>query len=204
MSRGLSGVLLSKFNEDHIVSLLLVKLEFQSGTQYYSTGATSVLFEGNTYTGVGDFGHIEPVEEDKGIKMKGIRISLQGVDTTVIDLALNEAVQGRPAVVYLCVYDYDTASIVEGFELFSGYMDTVQMSRGEKGTLSLTVESIMTQFDLPNVRRFTSEDHKERYPTDKFFDVMSQSNEARIIWGANEASNYPIGSTGGRFGDFVP
>ena len=87
MSRGLSGVLLSAFDQDHIVTVVLVKLEFDvadGGTQFYHTGAGNLDYLGETYTGVGDFGKIEPITEDKGIKMKGITLAFQGIDTTVI------------------------------------------------------------------------------------------------------------------------
>ncbi len=186
MSRGLSGVLLSAFDEDHIVTVVLVKLEFDSGTQRYHSGVGDITYLSETYIGVGDFGKIEPILEDRGVKMKGIMVALQGVDTTVVDLTNNESVQGRAATIYLAVYDHETAAITEGFELFSGYMDNVQMTRGTEATLSLSIESIMSQFDLPNVRRFTSEDHQERYPGDLFFNEMAYSNEARIVWGNND------------------
>jgi len=116
-------------------------------------------------------------------------VSLQGVDTTVVDISVNEAIQGRSAVIYMAAYDYDTAGVTDAFEIFSGYMDTMEMSRGLDASLVLSIESIMTQFDLPNVRRFTSEDHKENYPTDKFFDLMPYTNEAEITWGKNKGGS---------------
>jgi hypothetical protein len=183
MSRQLSGTLLTAFSDDNTVAIFLVKLEFTSGTQRYHTGIGTITYLAETYTGVGNLGKIEPIVEDTGVKMKGIRIYLEGVDTTVIDLSADEPVQGRPASVFLCAYDYDTADIADGFEIFSGYMDTIEMSRGTSATMSLSIESIMSRFDLPNIRRFTSEDHQERYAGDLFFDFMPKSNEASLVWG---------------------
>jgi len=199
MSRGLSGVLNAAYGEDHIMSLVLVKLEFNplfTGTQYYHSGIGDIDYLGDTYTGVGDFSRIEPIVEDLGIKMKGCRIGLQGIDTTVVDLSANEAIQGRPATIFICVYDQESASITEGFEIFSGIMDTFEMVRGEQGSMSLSVESIMYQFDLPNMRRFTGEDHKSRYPNDEFFDHIDAINEVDITWGSNATSGGGVGGAG--------
>jgi len=194
MSRGLSGVLLAAFGDNHMTTIVLVELDFSSGVQRYHTGVGDVTYLGDTYTGIGNLGNIEPILEDGGVKMKGIRVSLEGVDTTVVDLSVNEAIQGRDATIYLAVYDYDTADVTEGFEIFSGYMDTLEMSRGTDASLILSIESSMAKFDLPNIRRFTSEDHKERYPTDKFFDLMSYTNESQIVWGRNSGrSNSHVG-----------
>lgn len=198
MSRGLSGTLTSLFADSHISVVLLVKLEFDSGTQRYFSGAGTIQYLSETYIGIGEFGQIEPILEDKGVKMKGIRLALQGVDTTIIDISVNEAIQGRKAAIFLCGYDTELAAITDGFEIFSGYMDTVEISRGTQASMILSIESIMAQFDLPNIRRFTSEDHKERYPGDKFFDLVSQTNELEIVWG-NSAGN--TGGTNGWGGD---
>ena len=197
MSRGLSGALEGLFAENHISTVILVKLEFDSGTQRYFSGSGTLSYLGEDYLGTGEFGRMEPVLEDKGVKMKGIRLALQGVDTTVIDLTLNEAIQGRPASVSICSYDIELAAITEGFEIFSGYMDTIEMSRGSNASMVITIESIMSQFDLPNVRRFTSEDHKERYPTDSFFDFMPKTSEATIDWGSNTSGGQINGGSTG-------
>jgi len=193
MSRGLSGILLAAFGDNHVITIVLIELDFSSGMQRYHSGVGVISYGGNDYTGVGSFGNIEPIVEDNGVKMKGIRVSLQGVDTTVADLSVNEAIQGRSAVIHMAAYDYDTAGVTDAFEIFSGYMDTMELTRGTSATMTLSIESIMTQFDLPNIRRFSSEDHKERYPTDEFFDLMPVINEAEISWGNNTAGSMGYG-----------
>lgn len=187
MSRGISGTLLSHFNSDHIVSVVAVKLSFDSGTQRYHTGVGDLTYLSEVYIGVGTLIGIEAILEDQGIKMKGIQLSLQAVDTTVIDLTSNEDIQGRTAVLYLIAYDYETADVVDGFEIFSGSMDTFEISRGKEASMTLSVESIMSQFDLPSIRRMTDEDHQSRFPGDTFFDMMSKVNEAEIVWGSNSS-----------------
>jgi len=201
MSRGLSGALLTHFSADHIISIVLIELSFDSGTQRYHTGIGDITYRTFTYVGIGTLGQIEPILEDQGIKMKGVRVALQGVDTTVIDLTSNEDIQGRAARIDVAAYDYETATIIDGFEIFSGTMDTSEITRGENASLVLTLESIMSQFDLPNVRRFTDEDHKTRHPNDEFFSLLVTINEQQIVWGAqqDDTSGVP-GGGGGRGG----
>lgn len=194
MSRGISGTLLSHFDSDHIVSVVAVKLSFDSGTQRYHTGVGDLTYLSEVYIGVGTLIGIESILEDQGIKMKGIQISLQGVDTTVVDLTNNEDVQGRSAVLYLIAYNYETADVIDGFEIFSGTMDTFEISRGVNATMTLAIESVMSQFDLPSIRRMTDEDHQSRFPGDTFFDLMVKINESEINWGSNTDSNRHSGS----------
>lgn len=186
MSRGLSGTLLAHFAGDHIVSIVMIELNFDSGVQRYHSGIGDITYRTFTYTGIGTLGKVEPILEDQGIKMKGVRVSLQNVDTTVIDLTNNEDIQGRAARIDIAAYDYETADIIEGFEIFSGLMDTAEITRGIEAAMVLSIESIMSQFDLPNIRRFTDEDHKTRHPNDEFYSLMVTTNETTIDWGSHQ------------------
>jgi hypothetical protein len=184
MSRGILGGLEAALASPSVTLCLFVKLEFTSGTQRYHSGIGSVTLNSESYIGVGELGAIEAVREDSRLSMKGIKIQLSGVDTTKVDLSINESIRGRNATLYLGTVDPETAVCNDYVEIFSGYMDSVQYVRSEtEGAMSLAVESIMTQFDLPSVRRATNEDHQERYPGDKFFEYVRRVANTTLIWG---------------------
>lgn len=70
------------------------------------------------------------------------------------------------------------------FELFSGLMDVMSINQsGDTATIQLTIESKLITLQKPNIRRYTSENHKLRHSTDTFFDFVSSLQDKEIAWG---------------------
>ena len=97
----------------------------------------------------------------------------------MISLALQEPYQGRTARVL-----FGVAGVNDHVEIFSGLMDVMTIQEdGSTATIELTVESKMVTLQRPNIRRYTSENHKLRYPSDTFFDFVEQLQDKEIAWG---------------------
>ncbi len=192
MSRGLLGSLASALQQESILVSFFVKLEFDSGVQRYHSGIGDVTLNSEVYKGVGELGKIDAISEDSDLAMKGIKIQLSGIDTTKVDLTISESIRGRLATLYAGVVDPETMTCSDYVEMFIGYMDSVQYVRSsEKGSMVLSVESIMTQFDLPAIRRATNEDHQDRYPGDTFYEHTGNSANSTIVWGPSTLPGIP-------------
>lgn len=69
-------------------------------------------------------------------------------------------------------------------EVFSGIMNTMPIQTGAtNATISLNIESKYVSLQRPNVRRYSKENHRSRFPSDTFFDYTQSLADKEIAWG---------------------
>jgi hypothetical protein len=164
--------------------ITFVKLSFDSADVNFHSGLGDITWGGDTYTGTGRIGSISGIEESAELGRTPITMTLEGLPTTLLAAFLAEQYQGRTATVYFSYLNMTTYQLVETpIILFRGLMDTPSFSQGETLTITLSVESRFSQWDRPQVRRYTNEDQRSRYPSDTGFQAVEQSTEKKIVWG---------------------
>jgi hypothetical protein len=167
---------------------------------------TLVLEDGTEWIGLGTLLDISAIEETAEMAVKGATITLSGVASDVISLALSELYQGRVCNIYFGTFS--TGKILQesgafillqdgskllleasstGFnQLFSGYMDQMNISDGgETSTIELMVENKLIDLERARVARFTSGYQKSVYPNDKGLDFVEDLQDKKIAWGRN-------------------
>lgn len=181
MTRSLAAGFQTALNSSHIDIFYAVEMLFDSGALRVWTGIGNKTINGQVYTGTGSLLNIEGLDEASDMGAKSATITLAGVDSTLVSLALQEPYQGRTCRIYLGVSGVATAATV-----FSGSMDvmTIQDS-GESSVISLSVESRLARLDRPIVFRYTSASQKARYPGDTGFDWVAKLADKSISWGRN-------------------
>ena len=192
MSRDLSSGVSSTLNDDVIYPFFAVELNFDSGTFTAADGTTqdrvlrlwtglgTLTYGGNQYFGTGNMLDISSIEESTEIAAKGATITLSGVPSQVVSLALSEPYQGRKCIIYLGM----TSAQSSLTEVFTGYMDQMSIEEGpESSTVQLTVENKLIDLERPRVGRFTSEYQKSIYSEDKGFDFVESLQEQKLTWG---------------------
>jgi hypothetical protein len=50
-------------------------------------------------------------------------------------------------------------------------------------TITVAIENKLVTLQRPNIRRYTSANHKLRHPTDTFFDFVQALQDKEIAWG---------------------
>ncbi len=163
--------------------LLLVELDFASGTVYAHSGGGNFTWAGHTYLGVGRLGKVSEIEETEALQANAIKIELSGVDPANVSISLNEEYQGRPARVYIAYLDENYALLGDPVGPFSGQMDTMDGELGKLSTLTLTVESRLVDWMRARIRRWTDADQQAEYPGDKGLEYVSQMAEKELVWG---------------------
>lgn len=69
-------------------------------------------------------------------------------------------------------------------EVFSGILDTMPIKTGATtATISVNIESKYVSLQRPNIRRYTKENHRSRFPGDTFFDYTQSLADKEIAWG---------------------
>jgi hypothetical protein len=163
--------------------LLLGEFYFDSGITYVCNASQNFDWNGNTYMGAAKVGRIDPVEEGSEVKMYGISLTLSGIPLERMAIALNEKYQGRKCIIRLALLNADYQIIADPVVIFRGRIDQQKIKLGKVGSITITVESRLADWDRARVGRFNNEDHQARVPGDRFFEYVPQMVERALNWG---------------------
>jgi len=83
------------------IIVLLVEIETDSLPIRAWTGSGDLVFEGNTFSGVGQFGSVSEIEETTEIAARGMQFGLSGIPSSLLSSALQDMRQGRTAKLWM-------------------------------------------------------------------------------------------------------
>lgn len=188
MTRTIASGILSKLDDELVYPFYAVELQFDGNPVYAWTGVGTITIDGNEYIGVANMLQISDVEETQDIAARGMTLTLSGIPSDLLSLALTEPYQGRICKVYLgfmTSWENPDAS-PDTMEIFSGYMDQMTIDEGaETSMISVSVESRLIDLERPRNRRYTAENQKIRYSGDRAFDFVESLQDQRLAWGGD-------------------
>lgn len=127
MSRNISSAVTSISQLSTVRYRLLCEIYSGTGTVYACTGANFVLFNGNTYSPVGNLGGVDPIQEESDVFPRSVKIWFAAVNTQAIADVLAERMFRRP-VVLLRTFLTDSYTCVSTPEtVFRGRINTCEM-----------------------------------------------------------------------------
>lgn len=205
--RNLTPEMIAEFSAPQTNPVLMGELEFQSATLRMWTGLGSLFWGDKEFLGGGNFIGISPIEETQSTQAKGVVLSLNGVASTNVALALSERPRGRPFRLYLGVastrryietepgdglveledgsgYVLLESQLVDSpYRIFSGLMDVIESTdNGDTAVLRLSVENILIVGQRSKVYRYTDEEQKKRYPNDRGLELINQLQDKELVW----------------------
>ena len=208
MSRELSPNTIENIEGDIVYPFFATELNFSTETIRMWTGqGTLVLDNGTEWFGLGQLLNISSIEETSEMAVKGATVSLSGIPSELLSLALSEPYQGRVAKIYFGTFSYGSLLQQSGSyilqqdgsrinlqdgskglnELFSGYMDQMNIEESaETTTIELTVENKLIDLERARVGRYTSGYQKSIYPNDLGLDFIEGLQDKKISWGRDE------------------
>jgi len=183
MSRELPVTLQANLSDDVVYPFFALEMFFDSGAIRTWTGVGDITYGGNTYTGSGNLLAVSTVEETNEISVRGVTLTLSGIPSELISLALSTPYQGRVCNVYLGMFD----KVLDTYDLtpiFSGYMDKMDISEAaETCSIEMAVENKLIDLERARVARFTSGYQKSLYPNDLGLDFVESLQDRPISWG---------------------
>ena len=185
-----------------IVMVTLVDMDFTSGHVRAHDGVGRLAFGGNTYDGVGKYGGIEGVTETLDVIARPLKLTLSGVDASLVTTTMTETYQNRSCTVYVGILDQTTMTFVDTPEtIWEGRMDTMQIEINS-GSAVIKLNCEHRLYREPRIARYTDQDEQLAYSGDRFFDIMYQIQGFRSQWGV--APVYYGGSGQARPGERFP
>jgi hypothetical protein len=165
-------------------------------TGIQSASFTDIGGTGN-YLGVGTLGNISSVTETTEVAAKGIELTLSGIPTEYVSLALTNNYRGRTAIVYLILYN-STLSSYEQLTLFRGSMDQLVINESsDSSTITIKCESRLIDLNRQQDIRYTDEAQKQLYPTDRGLEFVASMADKSIYWGTSAPSSAGNGAGDG-------
>ena len=210
MSRDLATDIITALDDDVIYPFFAIELLFDGdNTLRLWTGLGTLTHDSQEWVGTGTLLNISTVEEASEIAVKGATVTLSGIPSSVISLALSQPYQGRVCNLYFGMFtvdrllqqssdyillqtgskillDTDQTSISN---IFSGYMDQMNiLETPSTSTIELVVENRLIDLQRARIARFTSEYQKSIYPTDLGLDFVEDLQDKDISWGRSSGS----------------
>jgi hypothetical protein len=185
-----------------------IELFFDTSTLRFWSGLGEVTLDGETYVGSGQMIQISSVDETLDVSAKGATLTLSGLPSDLLSLAIQEPYQGRKCKIYFGIKDNasqflqqenddyiltETGAYIDTnpaspvnvmAEIFSGYIDQMNIDEGaESSSIAVYVESRLIDLQRPRERRYTSESQKSRFPNDRGFEFVEDLQAKKFQWG---------------------
>jgi hypothetical protein len=162
------------------------------------------VFQGTSYVGTGNLLDVSSIEETTEIAVRGATLTLSGINSEVISLALQSQYQGRVCKIYFGMFARGSLLQESGSyilledggkidleiqetgltQIFSGYMDEMNIDEGaDFGTIELKVENKLVDLERSRTRRYTSEYQKSVYPGDLGLEFVESLQDKEVVWG---------------------
>ena len=188
MTRLLTQALLNEVKSTSLKPFLAVELVFELHTQRLWGGYGTIQIDGNDFLGVATFGSIGSISETTQNQATGLTLSLSGIPSYMIGVALKENYQGNPCNIFLGCLDEEHQVITNPYKLFSGKIDLMTLQESvETAVITVSVENRLIDLEKPRVRRYTPEDQNIDLPfgtIDRGFDEVASVQNKEIIWGS--------------------
>lgn len=183
----------------------------QSEPLYLWTGLGDLVVDGKTYIGSGAMLHISEVTETSDIRAAGASVTLTGLSSDILALALSQPYQGRICSIKFGILNANKEILLKEdafnilletgasidvsvgdpnalITLFVGYMDQMMIEESaETCTIQMNIESKLIDLSRPRIFRYTSENQKALYPNDLAFDFIPDLQDAPLVWGRETA-----------------
>jgi len=204
MSRELAPLVLEELSSKVLEPFFTVELDFDSEPLYMWTGYGNLIIGDKTYLGAGQLLNISSVSETTEMEAKGATITVSGIPSSFLSLALQEPYQGRECRIFFAVVVNEElllesggfmlteagdiilteASGIQLTEIFSGELDQMNIEESvDTAVISVTGENVLVKLERPVVRRFTNEDQKSRFPNDRGLEFVAALQDKDILWG---------------------
>ena len=207
MSRDINPNFVSALSLPEVSVFYAIELFFDTATLRFWSGLGEITFNGDVYTGSGAMIQISSVDETIDVSARGATLTLSGLPSELLSLAIQEPYQGRKCNIYYGALDANkTLMLTEDGEnlvtesgrridlsfgeasamaqIFSGYMDRMDIDEsGETSTIGLYVESRLIDLKRARIKRYTSENQKAKFPNDKGFDFVEDLQQKKFTWG---------------------
>lgn len=156
-------------------TVYFIELQFLSGTQYICSANQSIVWNGQTWLGLGTIGAISAIEESDGLESKPLTFTINAAQPSWLALAVGpvEQYRGRVAKMYFCPLDESYQMVGAPEICWRGVMSVISVGiEGEEGKIQLRCETSAYGLKRQPTLRMNPAQQRKKYPTDSGFDYL--------------------------------
>lgn len=182
MPRNLPAAMVTAIEGNAPQPCFLLDLQLASGTVHAWTGVGSIVWNGNTYTGLGSFAGVGAIQEGVQVRADGTSVTLSGIDTTLLNDSLSDIQVNAPATLWLGAFS--NGAILAAAVAFKGVVGAPAIAVGPKTiTIQVALETKMSNLKRATNRRYTTADQMYYHPDDSGFNWVETLNDVALRWG---------------------
>ena len=177
--------------------VFLLEANFDGTYERMCTHHSDIVVIGHgTFYGAGDFLSFSSIDEPLDLRSSGINITLNGLDSSILDKALNTDYQDRRLTIYLGFRYANTVPVtlqspnilINPDELppvvFEGRMDSMTIAdNGDSCNISVAVENRLVDFERSSECRYTYEEQQLQHPGDNSLEWITTIQKRVLTWG---------------------
>lgn len=162
----------------------LVLMQFPGLTLALNSSNIDIVWEGVTYRGAYGLGSVSVIEDSPG-EVKGLQLTLSGVSSENISLAMDDAaiVQGTPLTIRTAILHPNSYAVLDAPIDWRGRLDTMGIGEdGETCTISATAESSAVDLLSRTALTYSDADQQFLYPGDLAFQYITANPNTPVVW----------------------
>jgi hypothetical protein len=184
MSRDIHAATAAAMQAQDVRLAVFFEGQFASGFLRLWTGIGDISWNGHTWTGAGSLIGMSEISETEDVVASGVAVSLSGVPSDLVQIAIDEARQGMPGRVWLALFDANIDFIGEPVPAFAGRLDVPEITDdAETCTISISYESRLVDLNASREWRYTHESQQVLFPGDRGFDYVTKIQDKEVVWG---------------------
>jgi len=171
----------SNFSNDSFHIFQAVNMSFDTGEVRLWSGYSDLTIDGKVFTGSADFLGISSISESGGVSANGVNVTISGLNSSYLNLAIAEKYQFRPLSCYIGSISED--GTVQSYLVFKGRMSSAVVSdNANKMTISISAESRLIDLERTRTSHYTDQQQKAISENDYFFDQVVNIQDREIVW----------------------
>jgi len=144
---------------------LLASLQFADNTIYAWSGIGPLVWNGNTFQGVGSLGSISTISEDSTVEAKQVTFELSGIPAALVSEVLWETRLLYNAQAWFALWDNNGNLIPDPVLSYQGKMDQPALSDDASTcSISISCENVLVDLNRACYRRYTNDDQQIDLP----------------------------------------
>lgn len=183
--RGLDANTIAALEAGHFRCAYLVDIEFDSNPLYLSTLYSDLVYDSKTYVGAGNLGQISNTSENTGLEPSNVTITLSAINAAILPTVFSQEYINRPASIRLILLD-DSGSVIGEIPYYNGIISSLSLEYGATASIQIELSDQLSVWNRRKVRRYTDQDQKASYPSDRGFEFVEQIQDMQIVWPAKE------------------
>lgn len=148
------------------------------------SGHGTLVWDGKSWTGAGGMLDFSSITEASEVRAHSFAVTLSGLSSDVLEKALTACRQGLDGRAWIGCMDAAGVVIADPFEAFRGKLDKPDIvDEAETCQISVAYEGRLIDLDRSRERRYTDDDQRIDYPSDRGFQYQPALQDANIPWG---------------------